>query len=217
MRKIVNAIFYVLWAGCPWRMLLRDFPPMTMVYGWLLRFRRDGLFETIKHHLVILDRVRVGRGVNPSATVIDSQSVKTTEAGYARAKKNRGCKRHAMVNTNGRSLVLQAHAANVQDRDGAILLFKALRLTFPFVELAFADSVCNGDRVSAATPIAIEIVKKPTDQVGFRVLPRRWVVEQCFAWINCNRRLAKDFEGTVASGETFLYAASVMPLTRRLA
>ena len=104
-----------------------------------------------------------------------------------------------MVDSDGRALVIQARPANGQDRDGAIPLLRESRRSFPFVERAFADSAYNADRV------------------GFMVLPRRWVVERCFAWIDRNRRLAKDFEGTIASAETFLYAASVMLLTRRLA
>jgi putative transposase len=96
-------------------------------------------------------------------------------------------------------------------------LLKVSRRSFPFVERAFADSAYNAERVRDATVIAIEIVKKIADQVGFQVLPRRWVVERFFAWINRNRRLAKDFEATIASADTFLYAASVMLLTRRIA
>ena len=106
---------------------------------------------------------------------------------------------------------------DIQDRDGAIPLLQASRRSFPFVENAFADAAYAADRVANATCIAIEIVRKPPGQVGFAVHPRRWVVERCFAWLNRNRRLAKDFEATIASATTFLYAASVMLLTRRLA
>ena len=126
-------------------------------------------------------------------------------------------KRHALVDTDGRALVLQAHPASIQDRDGAALLLKVSRKLFPFIERAFADSAYTAERVMRATVIAIEIVRKQPNQIGFAVHPRRWVVERFFAWLNRNRRLAKDFEATIASAEAFLYAASVMLLTRRLA
>ncbi len=221
MREIVEAIFYVLRGGIPWRMLPTCFPPRQTVYGWFAAFRDTGVWEAVNHHLVMLDRERAGREASPSTAVINSQSVKTTEAGgprgYDAGKKVMGRKRHAMVDTDGRPLVLQVHSASVQDRDGAVPLLKVSRQSFPFVERAFADSAYAADRVAQATRIAIEIVRKPPGQVGFTVHPRRWVVERCFAWLNRNRRLAKDFEATIASATTFLYAASVMLLTRRLA
>jgi putative transposase len=105
----------------------------------------------------------------------------------------------------------------VQDRDGAVPLLRASRLRFPFVERAFADAAYAAERVTNATRIAIEIVRKPKDQIGFAVHTRRWVVERCFAWLGRNRRLARDFEATIASATAFLYAASAMLLVRRIA
>ncbi len=153
--------------------------------------------------------------------MIGSQSVKTAEAGGPRGfdagKKIKGRKRHAMVDTDGRALVLQVHAADIQDRDGAVPLWKASRQIYPFVELAYVDSAYNSERVRQAASILIEVVKKLAGQIGFQLLPRRWVVERFHAWVNGNRRLARDFEGTIASAEAFLYAAAVMLLLRRLA
>ncbi len=220
-REVLNGIFYVLRGGIPWRMLPHDLPPRQTVWRWFAAWRDNGLFENINHYLAMADRERAGREASPSAAVIDTQSVKTTEAGgprgYDAAKKVNGRKRHAMVDTDGRALVLQVHPASVQDRDGAVPLLQASRFSFPFIEIAFADSVYAGERVANATSIAIEIVRKKAEQIGFAVHPRRWVIERFFAWINRNRRLAKDFEATIKSATAYLYAASVMLLTRRLA
>ena len=218
MREIVNGIFYVTRAGCPWRLLPSDFPPWSTICRWLAKFRDEARFEKINHALIMLDRERIGREACPTAATIDSQSAKTTEAGgprgYDAGKKINGRKRHAFVDTD---VVLEPHPASIQDRDDGGPLLRASRRIFPFIQRVFADSGYAGEKVAKATLIAVEIVRKNPDQVGFAVNPRRWVVERFFAWTGRNRRLSKNFEATIDSARAFLYAASIMLLACRIA
>ena len=207
--------------GLPVAAAAERLAPGGTTYRWFATWRDDGRFERINHALVMADRERVGRDASLSAAIIDSQSFKTTEAGgprgYDAGKKINGRKRHALVDTDGRGLVLEPHPANIQDRNGGGPLLRTSRRIFPFIQRVFADSGYAGEKVAKATLIAVEIVRKNPDQVGFAVNPRRWVVERFFAWIGRNRRLAKDFEATIDSARAFLYAASVMLLVRRIA
>ena len=225
LRRVVEAIFYVLQAGCQWRMLPDSFPPRSTVQRYFYAWRDDGTWETINHLLLMQDRERGGREASPSAGVIDSQSVKTTEAGgergYDAGKKVKGRKRHIVTDTGGILVGATVHPADIQDRDGAPVLLASIAPAFPWLRHVFADGAYAGDKLEAALQRigqwTLEIVRRCDQAKGFVVLPRRWVVERTFAWLSRNRRLAKDFEASAATAQAWLYAASVKLLIRRVA
>ena len=224
-RKILNALFYLVRTGCQWRMLPKDFPPFTTVQNRFYRWRDSGLWTQILALLVMDARQAEGRDAAPTAVVVDSQSVKSTEAGGPRgfdaAKKVKGRKRNLATDTLGLPIVCQISTADVPDRDTLAPLLKEAHANSPFVKIAFVDGGYQGDeqqrQAFETSRIRIEVVKRTDKEIkGFKVLPKRWVIERTFGWLNRARRLAKDFERTIASALALFQMAIAFLLIRRL-
>ncbi len=223
LREVLNAIRYMVRSGCEWRMIPIHFPPWQTVYWWFRRFVRMLLFRTIHDIAVMTDRERAGREASPSGGIIDSQTVKAPAAGgsrgYDAAKKTVGRKRHIAVDTDGRLLMVNLTTADIADSTGALPILDALRKRWPWIKHLFADGAYDRRQLldkATFLDFVVEVVRRTDKNAGFKVLPRRWVVERSFGWLTRYRRLVRDYEARLDVSEAMIYAAMGNMLVRRI-
>ena len=214
-REIVNAILYLVSSGCRYADIPHDLPPGGITWKYFNRWSKAGKWKKINKKLVKMVRVRRGRNGDPSAGIIDSQSVKTTDnaqgTGYDAGKKIKGRKRHLLTDTGGLLLEAKVHSAGIQDRDGAKILLRQASKTLITIQKIFADGGYAGkliDWTKEKYDTTLEIIKR-NELHKFVILPIRWVIERTNAWISKARRLAKDYEKKTENQESMIYVRMI--------
>lgn len=216
LREVWNAISYLVKTSCQWRYLPSDFPDWRIVYYYFSVWTKSGLIQDIHDTLVKKSRKNSGRKSQPTVAIIDAQSVKNTlissqQRGYDAGKKVKGIKRHMTVDTQGNILAIDVQSASVQDRDGATSVISKMCDKWVKIKKIFADGGYRGKLITVIKEkfnIDIEIVKTK-DLPTFKVLPKRWIIERTFAWVETNRRVAKNFERLTISSISIVLIAAI--------
>ena len=226
MRQIIDAVLYLVKGGIPWRLLPHDFPPWQTVYDVFRKWTLNHQWAALHDALRLLVRKAEGRDGQPTAAILDSQSVKSAghggDVGYDAAKRIKGRKRHLLVDTLGLVLGVAVSPASTPEREGGQLVLEQPLAWFTRLRRLWVDGGYTGAAfaqwVKARRPkLKVEVVKRSDDTTGFEVLPRRWVVERTFGWLMRHRRLARDYEKTETSAVAFVYLAMIRIQLRRLA
>ena len=223
IREVVNAIFYLDYTGCQWEMLPKDFPDYRHVNYYYLQWTRDGTWDTVLTTLRQIGRTLAGHPEEPSAAILDSQSVKTAntgeERGFDGGKRVKGRKRFLIVDTLGFILCIMVMSASVSEPAGGVEILDDLNQRFPTIKKVWADSAYRGqlvDYVQQWCRFVLEIVRPAPNQRGFQVQPKRWIVERSLSWLNWWRRLSKDYEKTVESSESMIKISAIRLLLKRI-
>lgn len=238
-RQMLDACVYVLRSGCSWRMLPKDFPPWQAVYRTFRRWLSGGLFEEMYDELRKLWRSRERRGPDPTAAILDSQSVKTSPQGgpkgYDAGKKVKGRKRHLVTDTLGLLVAVLITVASTQDRDAALPAVELAKQKVPGLKMLYVDGGYAGKRVEELRErydLDVEVVRHPANRnvgrwhegqlalfevpQGFVVLPKRWVIERTNAWNDRPRRMSKDHDRNLDVSTGWIWLAEGRRLLRRL-
>lgn len=222
LREVVNAILYLIKSGCQWRMLPSDFPKWQLVYYYFALWKRSGIFDVIMEALVEKTRRENGRAERPSVGIIDAQSVKSSlvssqQRGFDAGKRIMGIKRHIVTDTLGLVLMVVIHSASVQDRDGAKAVMEKLKQCWKSIRILFADGGYRGKLVEWAKQLhglSLLIIKRDKLHT-FKVPPKRWIVERTFAWIDANRRSAKNYERLTETSQAVVQLAAIRIMLKR--